>query len=279
MFPIRDYRSSGRRPWATYALIALNALFFFYTLSISDYGYVLLDGCAWRDEFGQTPPGFSSALYRRYGRGCLYPVTPRDAFYIQYGLVPAEFLTGKDLQPFVPFPIWLTLFTAMFLHAGWLHLIGNMWYLWIFGDNVEASMGSWRYLIFCLLCGVGAAGLQMAVSGKSTVPMVGASGAISGVMGAYFLLFPWSRILTVVPIWFFLQLVEVPAVIFLGLWFLLQFFSGMVDLQSLGGTAWWAHIGGFLTGALLVLVFRRREVVPGLVRWWEQRRWRRYYRL
>lgn len=276
MLPLRDYRISGKRPWATYAIIALNVLAFFYTLSISDYGYVLLDGCAWRDTFNQPPPGFSSVLYRRYGMGCLYPVTPRDAFYIQYGLVPAEFLSGKDLPPTVPFPIWLTLFTAMFLHAGWLHLIGNMWYLWIFGDNVEASMGSWRYLIFYLLCGVGAAGLQMAVSGKSTVPMVGASGAISGVMGAYFILFPWARILTVVPIWFFLQLVEVPAVIFLGLWFLLQFFSGIVDLRGLGGTAWWAHIGGFLTGAILVFLFRRRWVVPGVVRWWEARRWHRY---
>jgi membrane associated rhomboid family serine protease len=165
----------------------------------------------------------------------------------------------------------------MFLHAGWLHIIGNMWYLWIFGDNVEASMGSGRYLLFYLLCGVGAAGLQLAISGKSTVPMVGASGAISGIMGAYFVLFPWSRILTLVPIWFFLQLVEVPAVIFLGLWFLLQFFSGIVDLQSLGGTAWWAHIGGFLTGALLVFLFRRRDVVPGVVRWWERRHFRRYW--
>jgi len=274
MIPIRDYRLSGKRPWATYVLIALNVVVFFYTLSIPDSGFVFIDGCLWRDTFGQTPPGFDPVSYRRYGRGCLYPLTPRDAFYVQYGLIPAEFLTGKDLPPTVSFPIWLTLFTSMFLHAGWLHLIGNMWYLWIFGDNVEASMGSLRYVLFYLLSGVGAAGMQIAVSGKSTVPMVGASGAISGVMGAYFVLFPWSRILTLVPIWFFLQLVEVPAVIFLGLWFLLQFFSGIVDLQSLGGTAWWAHIGGFLAGALLVFLFRRRTVVPGIVTWWERRRYR-----
>lgn len=272
MIPLRDYRVSGRRPWVTYALIGLNVLVFLYTLTIPDRGYVFVDGCAWQDAFRQSPPGFNYRAYRLYGRPpCYYPVTPRDHFYIQYGLIPAEFLSGKDLDPTVPFPIWLTLLTSMFLHAGWLHLIGNMWYLWIFGDNVEASMGSLRYLVFYLLAGAGAAGLQMAVSGKSTVPMVGASGAISGVMGAYFVLFPWSRILTLVPIWFFLQLVEVPAFVFLGLWFLLQFFSGMVDLQSLGGTAWWAHIGGFLAGGLLVFLFKRREVVPGVQAWWRRR--------
>lgn len=272
MIPLRDYRVSGRRPWATYVLIGLNVLVFLYTLTIPDRGYVLVDGCAWQDAFRQSPPGFNWRTYRLYGRPpCYYPVTPRDRFYIQYGLIPAEFLSGKDLDPTVPFPIWLTLLTSMFLHAGWLHLIGNMWYLWIFGDNVEASMGSLRYLLFYLLSGAGAAGLQMAVSGQSTVPMVGASGAISGVMGAYFVLFPWSRILTLVPIWFFLQLVEVPAFIFLGLWFLLQFFSGLVDLQSLGGTAWWAHIGGFLAGGLLVFLFKRRKVIPGAQVWWQRR--------
>lgn len=272
MIPLRDYRVSGRRPWATYVLIGLNVLVFLYTLIIPDRGYVLVDGCAWQDAFRQSPPGFNWRTYRLYGRPpCYYPVTPRDRFYIQYGLIPAEFLSGKDLDPTVPFPIWLTLLTSMFLHAGWLHLIGNMWYLWIFGDNVEASMGSLRYLLFYLLSGAGAAGLQMAVSGRSTVPMVGASGAISGVMGAYFVLFPWSRILTLVPIWFFLQLVEVPAFVFLGLWFLLQFFSGLVDLQSLGGTAWWAHIGGFLAGGRLVFLFKRREVIPGAQVWWQRR--------
>lgn len=272
MIPLRDYRVSGRRPWATYVLIGLNVLAFLYTLTIPDRGYVFVDGCAWQDAFRQSPPGFNWRTYRLYGRPpCYYPVTPRDRFYIQYGLIPAEFLSGKDLDPTVPFPIWLTLLTSMFLHAGWLHLIGNMWYLWIFGDNVEASMGSLRYLLFYLLSGAGAAGLQMAVSGRSTVPMVGASGAISGVMGAYFVLFPWSRILTLVPIWFFLQLVEVPAFVFLGLWFLLQFFSGLVDLQSLGGTAWWAHIGGFLAGGLLVFLFKRREVIPGAQVWWHRR--------
>ena len=275
MIPIRDWQISGQRPWATYILIALNALAFLYSLSIPDRGYVLVDGCVWRDTFGQAPPGYDPVSYRRYGRGCLYPLTPRDHFYVQYGLVPAEFLSGKDLPPTVPFPIWLTLLTSMFLHAGWLHLIGNMWYLWIFGDNVEASMGSLRYLFFYLffylLSGMGAAGLQMAVTGRGTVPMVGASGAISGVMGAYLVLFPWSRILALVPFWFFLHLVEVPAFAFLGLWFLLQFFSGIIDFQNLGGVAWWAHIGGFLTGALLVFLLKHRTVVPGVLLWGKRR--------
>lgn len=274
MIPLRDWQVSGRRPYATYALVALNVLVFFYTLTIPTSYYTLVDGCAWEDAFNQSPPGFDPNLYRRFGRGCLYPLTPRDLFYIQYGLVPAEFLSGKDLPPYVFFSIWITLLTSMFLHGGWMHLIGNMWYLWIFGDNVEAAMGSLRFLLFYLLSGVGAAFLQMGVGGATTAPMIGASGAISGVMGAYLVLFPWARIISVVPIWFFLHLVEIPAVAFLGLWFLIQFFSGIVDLQGLGGTAWWAHVGGFLTGALLVFPFKRRGVVPGLVTWRNRRRWR-----
>ncbi len=278
MIPLRDGRPSGIVPYVTIALIALNVVAFFYTMSYSDRSLVFLDRCAWESTFGQPAPGFSPLLYRRFGQGCLYPVTERDRFVIRYGLVAAEFWSGTDVDPRAPFPIWLTLFTAMFLHGGWLHLLGNMLYLWVFGDNIEAALGRWRFLLFYLLSGVGAALLQMAIFPRSTVPMIGASGAIAGVLGAYLVLFPWARVLTLVPIFFFLHLVEIPALILLGLWFIVQFFSGLVDLGGMGGVAWFAHIGGFLAGALLVVPLKRRQVVPGLVTWWRWRRHRRFWR-
>lgn len=267
MIPLRDYRPSGIVPYVTIALIALNAMAFVYTLTYSDQVLVRLDRCVWERTFNQPAPGYNAVLYRRYGSGCLYPVTERDRFVIQYGLITAEFWSGLDLPPTVPFPIWLTLLTSMFLHGGWLHLLGNMLYLWIFGDNVEAAMGRARFLLFYLLSGAGAALLQMAVTSRTTVPMIGASGAIAGVLGAYLVLFPWARVLTVVPIFFFFQLVEVPAVLLLGLWFVIQFFSGVVDLGGMEGVAWFAHIGGFATGALLVFLLKKPTVVPGLVTW------------
>jgi membrane associated rhomboid family serine protease len=278
MIPLRDGRPSGIVPYVTIALIALNIVGFLYTLSYSDQRLVFLDRCTWETTFGQPAPGFSPVLYRRFGQGCLYPVMERDEFVIRYGLVAAEFWSGQDLPPRVPFPIWLTLFTSMFLHGGWLHLLGNMLYLWVFGDNVEAAMGRWRFLLFYLLAGAGAALLQLAVFPRTTVPMVGASGAIAGVLGAYLVLYPWSRVLTVVPLFFFLHLVEIPALILLGLWFIVQFFSGIVDLGGMGGVAWFAHIGGFLAGVLLVFPLKRRQVVPGLVSWWRWRRHRQYWR-
>ncbi|HEU68404.1 MAG TPA: rhomboid family intramembrane serine protease, partial [Candidatus Acetothermia bacterium] len=169
-------------------------------------------------------------MYRRYGRGCHYPITERDQFVIRFGLIPAELWSGMDLAPKVPFPIWFTILTSMFLHGGWLHLLGNMLYLWIFGDNIEAALGRWRFLLFYLLAGAGGALLQAAVSPRSTVPIIGASGAIAGVLGAYLILFPWARVLTVVPLFFFLHFLEIPAFILLGFWFLMQLFSGLVDL-------------------------------------------------
>ncbi len=277
MIPLRDGRPSGIVPYVTIALIALNVVAFLYTLSYSDRVLVFLDRCAWEGAFGGPAPGFDSSLYRRFGRGCQYPVTERDEFVIRYGLVAAEFWSGLDLPPYAPFPIWLTLLTSMFLHGGWLHLLGNMLYLWVFGDNIEAALGRWKFLLFYLLAGVGAALLQVAVFPRTTVPMVGASGAIAGVLGAYLVLYPWSRVLTVVPLFFFLHLVEIPALVLLGLWFLVQFFLGIVDLGGMGGVAWFAHIGGFLAGMALVFPLKRREVVPGLVSWWRWRRNRRYW--
>ncbi|HAZ27145.1 TPA: rhomboid family intramembrane serine protease [Candidatus Acetothermia bacterium] len=278
MIPLRDRRPSGIVPYVTIALIALNIVAFFYTLTYSDRRLVLLDRCAWESTFGQPAPAYNALLHRQYGRGCLYPVTERAQFVIRYGLVAAEFWSGTDLPPLAPFFIGLTLLTSMFLHGGWLHLLGNMLYLWVFGDNIEAALGRWKFLLFYLLSGVGAALLQLALFPRTTVPMIGASGAIAGVLGAYLILFPWARVLTVVPFFFFLHLVEIPALVLLGLWFIVQFFSGILDLGGMGGVAWFAHIGGFLAGALLVFPLKRRGVVPEVVTWWRWRRNRRFWR-
>jgi membrane associated rhomboid family serine protease len=182
-----------------------------------------------------------------------------DAFTLYWGLVPAAFS-------------WVTVFTSMFLHGGLLHVAGNMLYLWIFGDNVEDRMGHGRFLVFYLLCGVAAALAQTITAPDSVVPMVGASGAIAGVMGAYFVLYPKSRIVTLIPLFFFFQVIEVPAILFLGIWFLMQFLSGVGSIVTTagggpaGGVAFWAHVAGFVAGISGVIVFRRPE--RQRVEWW-----------
>jgi membrane associated rhomboid family serine protease len=182
-----------------------------------------------------------------------------DDFTLYWGLVPAAFS-------------WVTVFTSMFLHGGILHVGGNMLYLWIFGDNVEDRMGHGRFLMFYLLCGIAAALGQTIAAPDSLVPMVGASGAIAGVMGAYFVLYPKSRIVTLVMLVFFFQVVEVPAIFFLGIWFVMQFLSGVGSIVSTasgdpgGGVAFWAHVAGFVAGIGGVLVFRRPE--RARVEWW-----------
>jgi len=166
-----------------------------------------------------------------------------------YGVVPARL----ELS---------TLVTSMFLHGGWLHLIGNMWFLWIYGDNVEDILGPAKYLFFYLACGVAAALVHVALNPDSRIPTIGASGAISGVMGAYMVKFPHSRIVTLVPVFFFLTLIEIPASIILVYWFVIQIFSGVGSLAyssaSQGGVAWFAHAGGFLAGMLLIGALRPR---------------------
>jgi len=182
-----------------------------------------------------------------------------ERFVFSFGLIPAEFS-------------WVTVFTSMFLHGGFLHFGGNMLYLWIFGDNVEDRMGHGRFLAFYLLCGVAAALAQTVSAPDSTLPMVGASGAIAGVMGAYFVLYPHSRIVTLLPIFFFIQIVEIPAVFFLGFWFILQLLSGVGSIaaatagEPAGGIAFWAHAAGFVAGLTGVLLFRRPE--RQRVEWW-----------
>src|SRR5215204_7819241 len=169
-------------------------------------------------------------------------------FVREYGLVPATFS-------------FQAAFTSMFLHDGWMHFLGNMLYLWIFGDNVEDSLGHGGFVLFYILCGGVAAIAQTVVHPDSTIPMIGASGAIAGVMGAYFVLFPHSRILAAVFLLLFLDIVEIPAIFFLGIWFLMQLFSGVGSLgatTATGGTAFWAHIGGFVVGVLGGLIVRMR---------------------
>jgi len=175
-------------------------------------------------------------------------------FIYNFGLVPVE-VFSKPYQ----------LFTHMFLHGSWLHIIGNMWFLWVFGDNVEDRLGKFKYLLFYVLSGLGAAVIQSLVSfltGAVHVPMVGASGAISGVLGAYLYLFPHARILALVPVFFFLTFMELPAVFFIGMWVFIQIINGLVTLPfaSMGGVAWFAHIGGFFVGYKLVRVFYRRRL-------------------
>lgn len=175
----------------------------------------------------------------------------QELFVLSYGMVPVRFT-------------WMSLFTSMFLHGGWMHLIGNMWFLWIYGDNIEDILGRWRYLLFYLACGAAAGLTHLAFNLDSRIPTVGASGAIAGVMGAYMLRFPHSRIVTLLPLFIFFTTIELPAYVILLYWFAIQIFSGVGDTVTRagvqqGGVAWWAHAGGFVAGALLVKVLERER--------------------
>jgi membrane associated rhomboid family serine protease len=219
MIPLRDDNPTRTFAFVTVGIIALNAVVFWYELSL--------------------PQG-----------------APVQTFFANFALTPAHLTQTHSPQAYS------TVLTSMFMHGGWLHIIGNMWFLWIFGNNVEDSVGHFKFIVFYLLCGIAAAAAQVAMSPGSTVPMIGASGAISGVLGAYLLLFPRARILTLVPIWIILQFIRVPAVIFLVLWFAIQFFSGWSSVASAqqGGVAFWAHVGGFVAGMVLILPFKKRGV-------------------
>ena len=212
MIPLRDVIPSRTTPYVTIAIIALNALAWFFEISM--------------------------------------PREDLSVFLQVWGIVPAAFIPS-------------TLITAMFLHGSWSHVIGNMWYLWIFGDNVEDRLGHGRFVVFYLLCGIAAAFGQIVLDPQSTLPMIGASGAIAGVMGAYFVLYPQSRVLTLIPLIIFWEIIELPAIMLLGFWFLMQLFSAgaiaaTANSQS-GGVAFMAHVAGFITGLVGVFVFRKRE--------------------
>lgn len=225
MIPIRDSIPSRTVPVVTRALILINALVFFFELAL--------------------------------------PPQARESLFYLFGVVPARFMHPHwaAAQGFPAGAYW-SLVTYQFLHGGWLHIIGNMWALWIFGDNVEDAMGHGRFAGFYLLCGVLAALTQVLTQPNSTLPSIGASGAIAGVLGAYLLLYPTARIVVLLPILFFPFFFELPAVLYLGFWFLLQLFSGTRALAApgqVGGIAFWAHVGGFVSGLLLCRVFARRR--------------------
>ena len=180
------------------------------------------------------------------------PAQATDAFYLQWGTVPGRIASGEG---------YVTILTAMFIHGGWLHILGNMLYLWIFGDNVESAMGHVKYLLFYLICGVAAALAQVFIDPTSTVPAVGASGAIAGVLAAYVLFYPSAQVRTLIFLGIFFTITRVSALILIGLWIVLQVFSGLAELgsASAGGVAYFAHIGGFLIGLVLANLFRDRQ--------------------
>jgi membrane associated rhomboid family serine protease len=231
MFPLRDSIPSSRTPLVNVTVIVACTAVFLFELSL-----------------GQR----------------LEPFLQAAAF------IPARLFQPKLFDAGVLYNAQTMLF-SMFLHGGWFHLIGNMWFLWVFGDNVEDALGHARYLLFYLFCGCAAALGQAAIAPSSTVPMVGASGAIAGVLGAYLVWYPWSRIKTFLFLGIFFTMAELPAPVFLVLWFVLQFFSGTLSLATAGaasgGVAWFAHIGGFAAGVVLAIWLRRSgRVRPALRR-------------
>lgn len=186
----------------------------------------------------------------------------QESLFYQFALIPESVTTGLDAGDIAD------VFTSMFMHGGWGHLIGNMLYLWIFGDNVEDSMGSLKYLLFYLIGGIVASAAHILTNPGSEIPTVGASGAIAAVLGAYLILYPQSRVMTFIPLGYYMRLTSVPAIIVLGLWFILQIFSGVMSLGGpgdVGGVAFWAHVGGFVAGLVLAKLFassHRQETAP-----------------
>ena len=183
-----------------------------------------------------------------------------QAFVARAGLTPYEITHGVDLPPADLLPTWATMFSSLFIHGGWLHIIFNMLFLWIFGNNVEDAMGAWRFTLFYLVCGMAATAAQVVADPGSLSPLIGASGAIAGVLGAYLVLYPRARVLTVLPLFFVFPVLWVPAWILLGAWFAIQAVQGVTTYGAQGaGVAFFAHVGGFVAGLALVLVFARRE--------------------
>jgi membrane associated rhomboid family serine protease len=222
MIPIRDKTPSRTFPFVNIGLIIINIVVFIYEISL-----------------GQE----------------------MDKFVGDFGIIPAKSIWLINNAPLNLPALIFPFFSSMFIHGGWLHIIGNMWYLWIFGDNVEDRMGHARYLIFYLLCGIAAGITHIFFNQTSSLPTVGASGAIAGVMGAYLMLYPFGKVLTLVPIFFFITFIDVPALFFLGFWIILQFVQGTISstvAPGTGGVAWWAHLGGFVVGAILIFVFKKR---------------------
>ncbi len=225
MFPLKDDNPTSRLPIITIALIAVNCLIHFYRMTL--------------------------------------PMQEAQLAIFRFGLIPIEITHLTDMTPAVPFPVWLSPFTSMFLHGDLWHLGGNMLYLWIFGNNIEDQLGPIRFLIFYVVSGLAAVALFVSLNPDGTVPMIGASGAIAGVLGAYFVLYPRARILTLIWIIFIIRLVWLPAIFILGYWFVIQLVMGFSSLSNQGGgIAWFAHVGGFAFGWFYFrarLIVRRRS--------------------
>lgn len=222
MIPLRDSVRPRKTPFVNWILIGLNLYVFVREIML--------------------PPRELNEVFYNLG------VIPSNVIHLVFAGYPLD-------------PVMITFITAMFLHGGWLHVMGNMLFLWVFGDNVEDRMGHLRYLLFYLLAGVIGSVSHILANPSSEVPVIGASGAVAGVLGGYFVTFPKARVLALIPIIFFFTLAEIPAVIFLALWFILQIFSGTA---SLGGAAnpvaWWAHIGGFVAGMILIKIFSPKRI-------------------
>ncbi len=223
MIPLKDDNPTRTTPFVNWTLMGLCVVVFLWQL-------------------GLGPRGNQEAIYA-------------------LGVIPAVLLEGARLPPEIALvPPEMTIFTSMFMHGGWLHLIGNMLYLWIFGDNVEDSMGHLRFIIFYLVCGTVAVFAQALPDTQSTIPMIGASGAISGVLGAYLLLYPHARVVVLIPLGFLSQVILLPAGIVLALWFGLQLLQSAITPKDVAGIAFGAHIGGFIGGMALVALFKSRRV-------------------
>jgi membrane associated rhomboid family serine protease len=178
---------------------------------------------------------------------------------LELGMIPKEITQMENLPKSEMVPPLLTIFTSMFLHGGFLHLIGNMLYLWIFGNNIEDAMGHFKFIAFYIICGLAATFAHILSAPSSAIPTIGASGAIAGILGAYLLLYPKARILTVIPIFYFIRIVELPAIVVLGFWFIIQVLRGMGGTATGGGVAWFAHIGGFVAGLALIKLFASKK--------------------
>jgi membrane associated rhomboid family serine protease len=253
MLPLRDNIPSRTTPVVNYLMIAICSLVFFVQVNREPGSPSLVE------QYGMIPARVSDSSATVKIVEIRHVETP-------FGIQTTEL--ERSLAPSAV-PPWATLLTCVFLHGGWMHFFGNMWFLWIFGDNVEDRYGHLGYLTFYLFCGVAASATHFAASPTSTVPTIGASGAIAGVMGAYMLLYPRARVLTLVPLIVFLQVISVPAPLFLGIWFLLQFYQGAVAGASAGaaGVAWWAHIGGFVAGLVVTwLLGSNRKLRPPVER-------------
>ena len=227
MFPVGDDNvKGGPAPIVTWALIALNVVAFLLEVN--------------------------------------RPEAALQSFIQAWGVVPREYAAARDLAPQIPAPFWTTLFTSMFLHGGWMHLLGNMLYLWIFGDNIERAMGAVKFLIFYLACGLAASAAHIMFNLQSQLPAVGASGAISGVLGGYLVMFPQNRVRILTRA----GIVRVPALVVLGFWIVLQFINGIGSVAATdetAGVAYMAHIGGFVAGIVLVKLFASRQRSAGFV--------------